>query len=88
MSKKRIGKTVPHTEEWNENISKALMGKHPTEETKNKIRNTIINNKISAGKNNPMYGRSLYSVWVEKYGKEIADEKYKNWINNKRRKII
>jgi hypothetical protein len=32
-----------------------------------------------AGKNNPMYGRSVYSVWVEKYGKEIADKKMESY---------
>lgn len=33
--------------------------------------------KATSGKNNPMYGRSVYDVWVEKYGKERADKKYK-----------
>jgi very-short-patch-repair endonuclease len=28
------------------------------------------------GDNNPMYGKSVYDVWLEKYGKEIADEKF------------
>jgi len=30
---------------------------------------------VMSGKNNPMYGRSFYDVWVKKYGIEIADEK-------------
>ncbi len=38
------------------------------------------------GKNNPMYNRSIYDVWLEKYGKVIADEKMaihaKNASNN------
>lgn len=29
--------------------------------------------KRMSGKNNPMYGRSFYDVWVEKYGKEEAE---------------
>ena len=29
------------------------------------------------GENNHMYGRCAYDVWVEKYGKEIADKKWK-----------
>ena len=36
------------------------------------------NPKISAahqGTNNPMHGRHFYDVWVEKYGKEVADQK-------------
>ena len=32
------------------------------------------------GKNNPMYGRCAYDIWVEKYGKEIADEKKEKLI--------
>lgn len=30
-----------------------------------------------SGENNPMYGKSYYDIWVEKYGKEIAAEKEK-----------
>jgi len=29
----------------------------------------------STGSNNPMYGKSVYDVWLEKYGKDIADKK-------------
>ena len=28
-----------------------------------------------SGSNNPMYGKSVYDVWVEKYGKEEADRR-------------
>jgi len=35
-----------------------------------------------------MYNKSLYSVWLAKYGKEIADEKYKNWKINLSAKMI
>jgi len=30
---------------------------------------------ITSGKNNGMYGRSVYSCWLVKYGKEVADKK-------------
>lgn len=64
-----------------------FFGKHHTEESKNKIvkdrdysnykteefRQKISN--ITKGKNNPMYGKSFYDVWVENYGSHIADEK-------------
>ena len=43
-------------------------------ETKQKIRD---NAKIMYGKDNPSYGKSYYRWWIEKYGKEIADEKMK-----------
>jgi hypothetical protein len=64
-----------------------FFGKHHTNETKEKIlknRNWSIykteefRKKISiitSGKNNPMFGKSVYSVWVEKYGELIANEK-------------
>jgi Putative endonuclease segE, GIY-YIG domain/NUMOD3 motif len=34
---------------------------------------------LMAGENNPMFGRSLYSCWLEKYGKEIADKKLEDY---------
>ena len=30
------------------------------------------------GAGNPMFGRSLYSAWLEKYGKEEADKRDKS----------
>lgn len=39
------------------------------------------------GKNNPMHGRSVYSVWIEKYGKEEADRKWKERSENHSRKM-
>lgn len=66
-----------------------FFNKHHTEETKQKI----IENKdyssyktnefrdkmreLSLGKNNNMFGKSVYNVWVEKYGVETADIKLK-----------
>lgn len=43
-------------------------------------KNYIDNNLL--GEKNPMYNRSIYSVWKEKFGKEIADEKYAEWKSN------
>jgi endogenous inhibitor of DNA gyrase (YacG/DUF329 family) len=34
------------------------------------------------GKSNPMQGRNFYDVWLEKYGKEEADKKQKQWQEN------
>ena len=31
--------------------------------------------KVTSGKNNPMYGKTVYGVWLEKYGKEEADRR-------------
>ena len=36
----------------------------------------------SIKKFNPMYGKSVYSCWINKYGKDIADKKQKE-LNNK-----
>ncbi len=44
-----------------------------TDEFKEKI------SQITKGKNNPMYGRSFYDIWLEKYGKEEADKKLKEF---------
>src|SRR5690606_10904764 len=30
--------------------------------------------KVTSGENNPMYGKSVYDTWVEKYGKDKADK--------------
>lgn len=52
------------------------IGKEKSEKTKEK------NRIASSGSNNPMYGKNFYSIWLEKYGKEIADTKYLSWKNN------
>ena len=40
----------------------------------------------SSGKNNPMYGKSFYDIWIKKYGKEIADKKLKEFKSKKKGK--
>jgi hypothetical protein len=64
-----------------------FFGKHHTEESKKKIvKDRDYSNykteefrqkisKLTKGENNPMYGKSVYNVWVERYGKEIANKK-------------
>jgi hypothetical protein len=42
---------------------------YKTDEFKQKI------SKINKGENNPMFGKSVYDVWVEKYGLEVANKK-------------
>jgi len=41
---------------------------------------------LISGDKNPMYGKTFYDVWVEKYGKEIADIKKQEWLDKKRKK--
>lgn len=43
--------------------------KYKTDEFRKKLSN------LNKGEKNNMYGKSLYSVWLEKYGKEIANKK-------------
>lgn len=50
-----------------------MFGKKHTDEFKK-----IKSNK-NKGINNPMYNRSVYDVWVNKFGKKIADEKMKKF---------
>ncbi len=61
-----------------------FFNKKHTELTKEKLRN---NAKVLSGKDNFMYGKKFYDIWVEKYGKEEADIKLidfkkKQSINN------
>lgn len=58
-----------HTRETLEKQSKIKLGKKHTKETLIKMKG------LSSGENNGMYGKSIYSVWVEKYGREVADQK-------------
>ena len=42
-------------------------------ETKQKISTKI--SEINIGKNNPMYGKTVYQFWVNKFGEDVADQK-------------
>lgn len=35
-----------------------------------------------SGEKNPMYGKSIYSVWLKNFGKEIADKKQEEWYSH------
>jgi len=35
--------------------------------------------EIVKGEKNPMFGKSVYSVWLKNFGKEEADKRYKIW---------
>jgi hypothetical protein len=64
-----------------------FFNKHHTEDSKKKMsenkdysiyKTDKFKNKmriLASGENNSMFGKSVYSVWVEKYGKETADIK-------------
>lgn len=71
----KIGELNPfygkkHTEESKIKIIDGRdYSKYKTKEFRDKI------SKLSKGSNNSMYGKSFYDVWLDKYGKEIADNK-------------
>jgi hypothetical protein len=67
-----------HTEESNKENRRKHLGVHHSDEINKK--------KGHIGKSNSMYGRSLYDVWVEKYGKEISDKKFVEWKEKVKRK--
>lgn len=56
-----------HSIETKQTIANHNKGKKLSKKTKAKISNK------TAGKNNPMYGKSYYDIWVTKYGKKEAD---------------
>jgi hypothetical protein len=64
-----------HTEKTKEKISISQTGKTRTEEWK---KNFSIAN---SGKNSPMFGKTAYDIWLEKYGKEEADQRKTVWKN-------
>jgi hypothetical protein len=86
-----------HSNKTKEKIRIKANGRKVTEETRrkmgvsqkerfNRLEEQIkIRNQVK-GEGNPMYGRSAYSIWIEKYGKEEADKR-KEEANEKRRKF-
>lgn len=79
-----------HTEETKKKISEAQIGKIASEYSKqiasitHKGKTITDENKKflsenNKGEKNAMYGKTPYDIWLDKFGKEIADEKYKNW---------
>lgn len=76
------GKT--HSDEVKKNQSELMKGnqnfkgKKHSKETKKKLSDAAKKQNRS-GKNNPMYGKSIFDVWHEKYSPEIAEEKIKQY---------
>jgi len=84
--------------EWHKNNTHHFKGKHRTDEVKKKISQSNIGNyhsdktkkKISvkmSGDKNPMYGRSVFSVWLEKYGEIEANIRYQKMLINKSKNV-
>lgn len=54
-------------------IRNGFYKKHHTDESKKKIGGSVHD---YSGKNNPMYKKSVYDIWLKKYGKDVADAKF------------
>ena len=94
ISLHKIGNKNMAGKKLNEEVKKQLSDSaklrigelHPRYGKKNSIEHneknskTQINNGKNKGNNNPMASRSVYSIWLEKFGKEIADEKQQQQI--------
>lgn len=74
------------TKKHNTGKNNAFYGKHHTQKTKKKLRQSRLGKKMSnefkkkmstvtSGKNNGMYNKNVYAIWLNKYGKTIADKK-------------
>jgi group I intron endonuclease len=55
-----------------------------SEEHCNNISKTRKEKNLSKGKNNCMYGTNLYTIWLNKYGKEITDNKWKEYVQKQK----
>jgi len=68
-----------HTKESRKKMSLKRLGKKDSQETKFK-------KSIAAkGSNNPMYEKSVFDIWVEKYGQKEAEERNKKMLDNRKR---
>lgn len=66
-----MGRVV--SSETREKLSRANTGYRHTTEAKQKM------SLKRQGKDNPMFGRTPYQIWTQKYGKEEADRRYLEW---------
>jgi len=72
-----ISKNLTYLREYGYNMTYGGDG-GDTYSNKNEFDKRLLSEKRSklfSGENNPMYGKRVYDIWVEKYGKEIADVK-------------
>ena len=80
-------------------ISESNKGKKFSEEHLNNLKESFKKRDYNGSKNpfygkgemlkgnkNPMFGKSFYDIWVEKFGKEIADQKKIEWLKKIRKK--
>ena len=65
----------PNKELIRENMKLGIKNKRNVDEWRKKIQDTKRKLQCGYGNKNGMYGKTVYEVWVDKYGKDIADFK-------------
>ncbi len=93
ISEATSGKNNPfygkkHTDKSKKKMSERKKGKTWEElygEHKAKVLKILKSNR-SSGKNNGMYNKSLFKLWMEKYGEEEANNRYIKWKQKLKRK--
>jgi group I intron endonuclease len=55
---------------------------------KDSIETKIKKSEATKGKNNPMYRKSIYDVWLVKFGKKEADKRYNEWLYKRKQTYI
>jgi hypothetical protein len=80
QSKKMKGRKI--SEEHKNKVKKANIGKIRTNEMKKKM------SIAKTGENNFMYRKTIYDVWLQKYGKEEANNRWENWLTNVRNGVL
>lgn len=73
------GKTGVYSDETIEKFKEIAKNREISEERKRKTSESMKGKH--SGKKNPMAGKTIYELWVEKYGKEEADRRYVSWIS-------
>lgn len=64
-----------------------MLGKRLSKEARVKL--SVATTELNLiGERNPMYGRSFYDVWVEKYGNEEANRRFEKWKHKQRNRNV
>lgn len=71
------GKTGIYSDETIERFREIAKNREISEERKGKTSESMKGKH--AGKKNPMAGKTIYELWIEKYGQEEADKRYASW---------
>jgi len=71
-----------HSEITKKKIADSRTGKKATKQTRQKL------SIATSGKNNPMFNRSVYDLWVEKYGIDGANQRHQAYIRKQSENMV